>query len=104
MIWYHYVAGFFAGMFLANFVPHYIKGVTGESFPTPFANPPGKGLSSPMTNAIWGLVNLLIGSLLFKFSNVSFDDGLSLLTFFIGFLFITMVSVINFSNKQKSNE
>jgi len=101
MIWYHYVAGLFAGMFLANVIPHYVKGVTGESFPTPFANPPGKGLSSPMTNIIWALFNLLIGFGLFKFSKVSFNNELSLIPFFIGFVIITMVSVLNFSNKQK---
>lgn len=101
MIWYHYVAGFFAGMFLANVIPHYVKGVTGESFPTPFANPPGKGLSSPMVNTIWALVNLVPGFLLFRFSHISLNNGLSLIIFFIGFVFITMVSVINFSNKQK---
>jgi len=101
MVWYHFVAGLFAGMSLANVIPHYVKGVTGESFPTPFANPPGKGLSSPMTNIIWALFNLLIGFGLFKFSKVSFNNELSLIPFFIGFMIITMVSVLNFSNKQK---
>ena len=101
MLWYHYVAGLIAGMALANVIPHYVKGVTGESFPTPFANPPGKGLSSPMTNIIWALFNLLIGFGLFKFSKVSFNNELSLIPFFIGFVIITMVSVLTFSNKQK---
>lgn len=101
MVWYHYVAGFLAGMFLANTIPHYVKGVTGESFPTPFANPPGRGLSSPMTNALWALVNLGIGFLLLRFSKVSLNHELSLILLFIGFVFITMVSVRNFSNKEK---
>jgi hypothetical protein len=39
MPWYSYVACFFAGAFLANAVPHFVKGVTGEAFPTPFAKP-----------------------------------------------------------------
>ncbi len=101
MLWYHYLAGFFAGIFLANVIPHYVKGVTGEPFPTPFANPPGKGLSSPMTNVIWALVNLFAGLALFKFSKVSINNEISLIPFFIGFVIITMVSVLNFSNKQK---
>jgi hypothetical protein len=41
MNWHHYVACFFAGMFLANAVPHFVKGVCGNRFPTPFARPPG---------------------------------------------------------------
>ena len=101
MLWYHYVICLFAGMSLANVIPHYVKGVTGESFPTPFANPPGNGLSSPMTNAIWSLVNLFIGFVLFKFGKVSFNNELSLVPFFVGFVIITMVSVLGFSNKQK---
>jgi hypothetical protein len=44
------VACFFAGAFLANFVPHFVHGISGDRFPTPFANPPGKGLSSPTLN------------------------------------------------------
>ena len=57
MEWYNYFSGFCAGAFLANFVPHFVKGVCGDKFPTPFAKPPGKGLSSPMVNVLWGLLN-----------------------------------------------
>ena len=42
MNWYHYVACFFAGLFLANTVPHFVKGICGDRFPTPFANRPQK--------------------------------------------------------------
>lgn len=56
MAWYHYPSSFGAGMFLANFFPHFIKGITGDPFPTPFSNPPGKGLSSPLTNILWSLL------------------------------------------------
>jgi hypothetical protein len=101
MLWYHYVAGLFAGMSLANVIPHYVKGVTGERFPTPFAKPHGKGLSSPLTNTIWSLANLLVGIVLFKFGKVSFNNELSLVPFFAGFVIITMVSTLNFSNKEK---
>ncbi len=54
MEWYNYIADFFAGAFLANFVPHFIYGVSGDKFPTPFAKPPGQGLSSATTNAFMG--------------------------------------------------
>ena len=50
MHWYNLIAAFFSGLFLANAVPHYVKGVCGDRFPTPFANPPGKGLSSAIVN------------------------------------------------------
>ena len=56
MTWYHYIACFFAGLFLANFVPHYAKGImAATASPLPFANPPGRGLSSPLVNVVWAL-------------------------------------------------
>jgi hypothetical protein len=64
MKWYHYVAYFFGGAFLVNAVPHFTNGVSGRSFPTPFASPPGVGLSPAWVNVLWGLFNLAIGYLL----------------------------------------
>ena len=54
-------AFFFGGVLLANFVPHFVSGVCGRSFPSPFASPPFRGLSSPAVNVLWGLVNLALG-------------------------------------------
>jgi len=64
MQWYHFVAYFFGGAFLVNAIPHFINGVSGRMFPTPFASPPGKGLSSPTVNVLWGSLNLVIAYLL----------------------------------------
>lgn len=64
MRWYHYVAFFFAGVFLTNSIPHFVSGVTGSSFQSPFASPPGQGLSSALINVLWGFFNLVIGYLL----------------------------------------
>jgi hypothetical protein len=59
-----YLARFFAGAFLVNAVPHFVSGLQGRPFPTPFASPPGKGESSPALNVIWGSANAAIGYLL----------------------------------------
>jgi hypothetical protein len=64
MRWYHYVAYFFGGMFLANSLPHLGNGISGHPFQSPFAHPPGEGLSSAMVNVWWGLFNVLVGYLL----------------------------------------
>jgi len=64
MAWYAYLAYFFAGVFLANGVPHFVQGISGKKFPTPFGSPPCVGESSPLVNVVWGLVNFLIGYLL----------------------------------------
>jgi len=41
MPWYGYLAHFIAGAFLANGVPHFVQGVCGNKFQTPFATPRG---------------------------------------------------------------
>ncbi len=64
MSWHDVVATFFGGVFLANFVPHFVAGVSGRAFPTPFATPPFRGLSSPAVNVLWGLVNLAVAYVL----------------------------------------
>ena len=43
MRWYLYVAYFFGGAFLTNAIPHFVSGVTGHAFQSPFASPPGAG-------------------------------------------------------------
>jgi hypothetical protein len=64
MRWYHAVAYFFAGAFLANAVPHFVSGITGHPFQSPFASPPGEGLSSSTVNVLWGFFNLVVGYVL----------------------------------------
>jgi len=64
MRWNHYVAYFFGGAFLANAVPHFVAGVMGHPFQSPFAYPPGEGLSSSTVNVLWGSFNLAVGYLL----------------------------------------
>jgi hypothetical protein len=60
MNWLHDLAYFLGGAFLANAVPHYVSGVMGRPFQSPFARPPGKGLSSSTVNVLWGFANLAI--------------------------------------------
>lgn len=55
------IAFFGAGVFLTNAIPHAVSGLTGRRFPSPFAKPPGVGLSGPTTNVLWGGANAAIG-------------------------------------------
>jgi hypothetical protein len=64
MAWLPFVAYFFGGAFLANAVPHFCAGVMGRAFQSPFAKPPGQGLSSSTVNALWGFLNIVAGYLL----------------------------------------
>ena len=40
--WYHLLAYFFGGAFLANTVPHLVNGISGSPFQSPFAAPPDR--------------------------------------------------------------
>jgi len=61
MPWYVYPLQFAAGMLLANGVPHFVQGISGHRFQSPFASPPGVGESSPVVNVLWGFGNLAVG-------------------------------------------
>jgi len=100
MPWYDYVACFFAGTFLANAVPHFTNGVSGDRFPTPFAKPPGRGLSSPIVNVLWGLFNVVVGYVLFRVGNVLTGGDLALAIFFVGVVAISVMLSINFAKKE----
>ncbi|MGO4567346.1 hypothetical protein AB4Z52_20275 [Rhizobium sp. 2YAF20] len=60
MNWLHDISYLFGGAFLANAVPHFVSGMMGRSFQSPFAKPPGEGLSSSTVNVLWGFANGVI--------------------------------------------
>ena len=61
MPWSHYISYFFGGVFLTNAIPHLVSGLMGRTFQSPFAKPPGKGLSSSTVNVLWGWFNIAVG-------------------------------------------
>src|ERR1700733_10552448 len=64
MPWLALLSYFFGGAFLANAIPHVVSGMMGRPFQSPFAKPPGQGLSSSTVNVLWGFFNIVPGSLL----------------------------------------
>ncbi len=101
MNWYDYIACFFAGVFLANAVPHFTNGISGDRFPTPFAHPPGKGLSLPTVNIVWALFNLVVGYLLFRVGRISGGDNLARIVFFAGVVVVSTWLSVQFAKKKQ---
>jgi hypothetical protein len=66
MPWYFYVLEFVSGMLLNNGIPHFVQGVCGNRFQSPFGYPPGVGESSPLSNTLWGFANLGAGFVLLR--------------------------------------
>jgi hypothetical protein len=100
MNWSGLIACFFSGMFLANLVPHFVHGISGDRFPTPFAKPPGKGLSSATVNVVWALVNLVAGAYLFRVGKMWSAGLAELVVFFVGITVMSVMLSVNFSKKH----
>ncbi len=97
MGWHEYVAFFFGGAFLVNAVPHFVSGVCGRKFPSPFASPPGEGESSPLVNVLWGAFNLVIGYLLvFRVGEFFIRETSSVLTVGAGGLLMAVMLAAHF--------
>ncbi len=100
MHWFSYPACFFAGAFLANVVPHFVHGISGDGFPTPFAKPPGRGLSSPLVNVVWALVNMVVGYVLFQAGGVMHGGWPARGVCFAGVAVISLFSSVRFAGKH----
>jgi hypothetical protein len=64
MDWLNLISYFFGGAFLCNAIPHVVSGLMGHPFQSPFAKPPGQGLSSSTVNVVWGVLNLTFAYIL----------------------------------------
>jgi hypothetical protein len=104
MTWLHLVSYFFGGIFLANAIPHFVSGMMGQPFQSPFAKPPGKGLSSSTVNVLWGFFNAVVGYLLVvcvgNFDLRSISDVLALA---VGTLLISLQSARHFGQFHGGN-
>lgn len=97
MDWLHLLSYFFGGIFLGNAVPHVVSGMLGRPFPTPFAKPPGQGLSSPVANVLWGMLNLAAGYvLLCRVGDFAWRDTGDVLAFGAGLVLIALFSAQHF--------
>jgi hypothetical protein len=63
VLWWYYLVAIPAAAIVVNGIPHFVQGVSGMSFPTPFSGGPGT-LDSAARNVLWGSANLIVGSVL----------------------------------------
>ena len=93
MTWLTYVSYFFGGIFLGNAIPHFVSGTMGRAFQSPFAHPPGKGLSSALVNVGWGTFNIVIGYVLvLRVGTFDLRDTWDAVAFGAGFILIGTLS------------
>ncbi len=100
----HLVAYFFGGAFLANAVPHVVSGMLGRAFQSPFAKPPGEGLSSSMVNVAWGFFNLVLSYvLLVRVGHFDMGSTVDVVMAAVGALLIGLFSARHFGKFHGGN-
>ena len=100
MPWYFYVAHFFAALFLANAIPHFVNGISGRRFVSPFGKPPGRGESSAVSNVLWGEANIVVGALLLWFFRPARPfEPLDAIVFAVGFFLAAVALAKGFSRR-----
>lgn len=91
------IQAFFAGMFLVNGMPHFIKGITGQTHMTPF-----KRVSNSYLNVIWAFGNFVLGLLILGTSSdtglVNLPSGTNLWIFILGGFIMAIMCAWLFSN------
>lgn len=104
MAWLHLLAWVFGGAFLANAVPHFVNGISGRPFQSPFAKPPGEGLSSSTVNLVWGFANLLAGYLLLcQVGDFDLRNGIDAAALGAGVLLLGLFSARHFGRFHGGN-
>jgi len=104
MNWLHLVSYFFGGMFLANAIPHFVSGVMGRPFQSPFAKPSGEGLSSSKVNVLWGFFNAVVGYVLVvRVGNFDLRSISDVLALAVGVLLISLFSARHFGQFHGGN-
>ncbi len=105
MNWLHLVSYFFGGIFLANAVPHCVSGMTGRPFQSPFARPPGQGLSSSTVNVLWGFFNAVVGYVLvLRVGNFDVRSTSHVLVLAVGALLISLHAARHFGQFHGGNK
>ena len=61
--WWFYVVAIIAPVLLTNGIPHFVNGISGKRFPSPFSGGPGTE-DAPTRNVLWGAGNIIVGGAL----------------------------------------
>lgn len=98
-MWQLYVYSFIAGLFGANGVPHYIKGILGKKHQTPFGRP-----SSAIVNVLWGWANLVVAVLFLYFAHTHTHRLRALAMLALGSLLMSLLLANNWSQHPEHNK
>lgn len=98
-MWQLYVCSFLAGLFAANGVPHFVKGIMGQTHQTPFGKP-----SSAVINVCWGWINFVAAAILFHFGHVRVHEYRAFALAAIGVLLMSLMLAAIWSKHPQFNK
>jgi hypothetical protein len=92
---------FLSGLIFANGIPHFVHGISGESFHSPALHRLMPQVPSHLFNVLWGLLNFAIALFLFSLvPNIAFGlNGVSV-AFGVGFVFASIGLSILFAKRS----
>ncbi len=79
------ILGFLTGVLLSNGLPHFIRGLTGQKYPTPFSKP-----GSAVENIAWGWLNFVAAALLWHLAPMRHHPRAAFLAVAFGILFAAL--------------
>ncbi len=94
-----YIYAFLAGLFAADGIPHFVRGITGHSHQTPFGNP-----SSAIVNVIWGWVNFVVAGILLHFAHPRVHEYRAAGMFALGVLIMSLLLAFAWSSHSEQNK
>ena len=104
MEWSHCISYFFGGVFLSNAIPHFVSGAMGRPFQSPFASPPGQGLSSSTVNVVWGVFNFAVSHILIcRVGEFSTRSTTHVAVLGLGFLLMGLMNARHFGRFHGGN-
>jgi hypothetical protein len=104
MDWLKLISYFFGGAFLCNAIPQVVSGLMGRPFQSPFATPPGQGLSTSTVNVLWGVLNLAIAYILIcRVGDFRLRSTVHVATLGLGFLLIGLLNARLFGRFHGGN-
>lgn len=97
-----YVIHFLSGLFLANGIPHFIHGISGEDFHSPSLHRLlSKKIPSPLFNAIWGLLSFALSIYLLSLtSKLIIGWNIDFVVYILGFCFASIGLSIYFKKRK----
>ena len=97
MEWLHCISYLLGGAFLSNAIPHFVSGVMGRPFQSPFATLSGQALFSPTVNVLWGILNFAVSYVLIcRVGKFSLRSTIHVAVLGLGFLLISLHNAHHF--------